>query len=56
MEVDAGGTAAGRGAYVCGAPGCVKAAVSGRLARALRAPLGPDDLARLRKGMEKERT
>lgn len=43
----------GRGAYVCRRTSCVEEAPK-RLPRALRVTLGPDDLARLRRDMEKE--
>lgn len=47
------GGAPGRGAYVCRRRSCADEA-AGRLSRALRVTLGPDDLARLRREMEKE--
>ncbi|MEW5722210.1 MAG: YlxR family protein [Thermodesulfobacteriota bacterium] len=38
-------TAPGRGAYVCGSPECLKAALGrGRLARAFRKPVGTERL------------
>jgi predicted RNA-binding protein YlxR (DUF448 family) len=54
-RVDPTGTAPGRGAYVCRDPACaVLATRKGALGRALRAPLAPADLARLREEIEKE--
>ncbi len=53
--VDPGAKAAGRGAYVCRDPACVTRAIGkGALGRALKAPLGSEDLARLDAEIEKE--
>jgi uncharacterized protein len=55
LRVDATGSAPGRGAYVCRDPRCVHlASRRGVLARAVRAPLRPDDLATLVREIEKE--
>jgi predicted RNA-binding protein YlxR (DUF448 family) len=55
VDVDPSGQGPGRGAYVCPDPACVALAVrKGTLARVLRVALGPDDLATLRREMEKE--
>jgi predicted RNA-binding protein YlxR (DUF448 family) len=57
VEVDPGGKVSGRGAYVCRDPRCVaKATRKGALGRALRAPLGSEDLARLMRDIERELT
>ncbi|HUG87552.1 MAG TPA: YlxR family protein [Actinomycetota bacterium] len=47
------GAGSGRGAYVCRRGSCA-AEAPGRLPRALRVTLGADDLARLRREIEKE--
>ncbi len=53
VAVDPSGTAPGRGAYVCPDPRCAALATGrGGLARALRAALGPADLATLRMRIE----
>jgi predicted RNA-binding protein YlxR (DUF448 family) len=55
VRVDPGGRAAGRGAYVCRRAACARTATrKGLLGRAVRARLGPEDLATLRREMEKE--
>ncbi len=55
VEVDAGGKAPGRGAYVHPDPACVGAALArGALARALRRVLAPEEAARLRDDIERE--
>jgi uncharacterized protein len=55
VKVDPTGKADGRGAYVHLDPDCVGLATrKGALARALRAPLGPEDLATLRMEIERE--
>jgi predicted RNA-binding protein YlxR (DUF448 family) len=55
VEVDAGGKAPGRGAYVCRDSECVaKATRKGTLGRALKTPLGSEDLARLLAEIERE--
>jgi uncharacterized protein len=55
VEVDPWGKAPGRGAYVCRDPGCVgKATRRGALGRALKTPLGSEDLARLQRDIERE--
>ena len=47
------GDGPGRGVYVCREASCAAEAPA-RLPRALRVTLGPDDLARLRREMERE--
>lgn len=55
VEVDSGGKAPGRGAYVCRDPACAaKATKKGTLARALRMTLLPEDLARLGTDIERK--
>jgi uncharacterized protein len=55
LRVDPIGSAPGRGAYVCRYSRCVRlASRQGVVARALRAPLPPDDLATLVREIEKE--
>lgn len=55
IEVDPEGKAPGRGAYVCRDPDCVARAFrKGALGRALRKPLGPEDLARLQREIGRE--
>lgn len=55
VEVDRSGKSPGRGAYVCRDLACVaRAARRGALARALREPLEPEDLARLQSEIERE--
>lgn len=56
VEVDPAGTAEGRGAYVCQDDQECRKGISrrGLLSRALRATLGPGDLARLIAEIEKE--
>ena len=52
VEVDPTGQSPGRGAYVHPVPECVqRAARTGRLPRALRAPLGEPEAARLVQGL-----
>lgn len=54
--MDPRGSAPGRGAYVCrDDPSCLSRATGkGALARALRASLGPDDLATLEADVKEE--
>lgn len=48
VEVDAGGKRAGRGAYLCQAPGCWEVGLKGsRLEYALRTTLTPDNREQL---------
>lgn len=55
VSADPAGAAPGRGAYVHPRAECVRLATSrGALARALRVPLGPDDLATLTGEIERE--
>jgi predicted RNA-binding protein YlxR (DUF448 family) len=55
VEVDPLGKSPGRGAYVCRDLECVaRASRKGALGRALREPLGPEDLARLQSEIERE--
>ena len=55
VEVDSGGKAPGRGAYLCRDLACAaKAAKKGTLARVLRTSLLPEDLARLRTEIERK--
>lgn len=55
IEVDSGGKAPGRGAYVCRDSACAaKATKKGTLARGLRMALLPGDLARLRTEIERK--
>ncbi len=52
-HMDPGGKAPGRGAYVCADPACFEKAVDRkRLAPALRATLGEEDVERLRDEFE----
>lgn len=54
-RVDPGANASGRGAYVCRDQACVALATEkGSLARALRVRLGAEDLATVRREMERE--
>lgn len=55
IEVDPEGKAPGRGAYVCRDRGCVARAFRKEaLGRALRKPLGSEDLARLQSEIGRE--
>lgn len=55
VRVDPSGRAPGRGAYVHREAACVRTALArGALARALRAGLGPEEVARLGREMEGE--
>ncbi len=52
VAVDPTGKRPGRGAYVHPQMACVEAALRGRLARALKAEIGPEAAARLRAELE----
>ena len=53
VRVDPSGKANGRGAYVCAEPSCFEAAIrKPKLAHALRATIGEDDVERLRREFE----
>jgi uncharacterized protein len=56
VVVDPDGTAPGRGAYVCrDDPSCLGLAIrKGAFGRALRLPLGPEDLATLQQNLNEE--
>jgi predicted RNA-binding protein YlxR (DUF448 family) len=55
VRVDVTGATEGRGAYVHRDPSCVRRATrKGALGRALRARLGPEDLATLQVEIERE--
>ena len=48
VEIDPKGKKAGRGAYLCGARSCWESGLkSGRISRALKTSIGPDDRAQL---------
>ena len=52
IEVDLRGKLSGRGAYICNTHRCWEAAVEqGRLGRALKTKIGPDQVEELRAGV-----